>query len=65
MKLKNSAIQKQLVIILNNMTKEELINFLKENLKVYIDNNGYSLSVSIYLSNELISTSITETEIRI
>ena len=42
------------------MTQEELIKFLKENLKIQTCVGAYNIEVSLYLGNEKISSSIDE-----
>ncbi len=38
------------------MTKEELIQFLKDNLSVRVTNNDGCMSVSLYIGDDFIST---------
>ena len=40
------------------MAQEELIKFLKENLKIETHAGAYHIEVSLYLGNEKISSSV-------
>lgn len=47
------------------MTQEELIDFLRKNLKILVEINAYSIDVSLFLCQELISKSTSETDTRL